>query len=125
MVKLHEILDDLEDYRPAPGAVSARADGWRRWLDGRASYIRKVRGLSASASQREAYDQAIILFMNEARVELRGGPDCCAVCGERGTILPHLVRNGHVWLHHACWAGFMEKQRREARAGLDAILESR
>ncbi len=125
MVKLNEILADLEDYRPAPWAVSEAADQWRGWLARRAASIRQIRELPASAAQREAYDQAIILFMNEARVELRGGPDCCAVCGERGTILPHLVRNGHVWLHHACWAGFMEKQRREARAGLDAILESR
>ena len=54
MVKLNDILQDLQDYRPALGAVSARADGWRRWVDGRAAYIRKVRGLSASAAKQEA-----------------------------------------------------------------------
>ncbi len=123
MVKLNDILQDLEGYRPALGAVSARADGWRRWLDGRAAYIRKVRGLSASAAKQEAYDQAIVTFINEMEVDPLGRVDSCAECRRGGMILPHLTRNGHVWLHHACWEGFDEKQRREARAQLDAILE--
>jgi hypothetical protein len=122
MVKLNDILQDLEDYRPALGAVSARADGWRRWLDGRAAYIKKVRGLSASAAKQEAYQQAIVTFMNEMEVDPLGSDDCCAECGLGGVILPHLTGNGHVWLHHDCWQGFMDKQRREAKAQFNAVL---
>ena len=122
MVKLNDILQDLEGYRPALGVVSARADGWRRWLDARAVYIRKVRGLSAPAAEQEAYHQAIITFMNEMEVDPLGSEDSCAVCRQGGVILPHLTRNGHVWLHHACWEGFDENQRREAKAQLDAVL---
>lgn len=46
----------------------------------------------------------------------------CAHCGRQGADTPVLARQGHAWLHKACWGPMNEARHRDALMAVQAFL---
>jgi len=99
------------------------AADWRAYFDERAAILEHDQGMSRSEAERIAYEICIVEWQNR-HPPVASNPDIgCAWCGkaktDSGIIVPIGPVEAAVWLHHACWRPWFERQKVAAKLKLN------
>jgi hypothetical protein len=123
------VLDALSLHKPTVLALLRSMSGgwsaedWHVYFDERAGIIEHDAGLSRAQSERRAFDDCIVRWLD--RNPAPSAPGRCARCGRTETrdavVLPFGTEPGtHVWLHAECWPAWHRARRDEAANALRA-----
>src|SRR5262249_12253479 len=101
--------------RSGVGAWSA--DDWQAYFDERASILEHEAGLSRAESERHAFEECVIKWVDQNAIPSASG--ACGWCGRTKTrdavVLPLGTEpSAHGWLHSECWRAWHRARRHEA-----------
>lgn len=110
------------DVAAALRSDAENLDLWRDLYEERAAIREFDGGFTRREAERRALEDVVPHWLAKHPLPATSRAVGCAQCGLPDPDTPLLARDGHTWVHMACWSRLMARRASEALAALIRVL---